>query len=122
MTQIDLCKRLACFDSWLGRLRKHVESGCEHLEGWYLRDGGSLDLAVRMKWVGSTQIRGLFSKSGWHAEFNLVLKETWGGWGVSDGSKAEYQERWHCQLWMATWSRVGSLARTGIQFWKMLNL
>lgn len=89
MTWIDSGKRLTCSDSWLGRLRKHAESRREHLEGWYLRDGGSLDLAVRMKLVGSTQIRWLFSKSGWHAEFNLVPKEAWSGWGVSDGSKAE---------------------------------
>lgn len=79
MTWIDLGKRLTRSDSRLGRLRKHVESRREHLEGWHLKDSGSLDLAVRMKLVESTQIWGLFSKSGWHAELNLLLKEAWVG-------------------------------------------
>lgn len=58
MTQIDLSKRLACSDSWLGRLRKHVESGCEHLEGW---------LSKRWWFFGSSsknEVGGKYSDSG----------------------------------------------------------
>lgn len=83
MTWVDLCKRLTCADSCLKRLRKHEESRLEHLEGWYLQDGGSLDLAVKTKLVGSSQILGLFSKSNQGGMLNLIWSLRRGGGGES---------------------------------------